>query len=97
MFFHSKKPAPHVELALWMLRRALQSLPGALLPAAMRALDALLDPDTPAWRRALIATMLLEIVGVANIQVPLAVVLRFVVLRAAFGAGHARGYHARAG
>lgn len=97
MFFNAKKPAPHVELALWMLRKAIQSLPAVLLPKALDALDALLDPDTPAWRRALIATFLLEVVAVLNIQVPLAVVIRFSVLRAAFGAGRARGYHARGG
>lgn len=70
---------------LWVIRKLLENLPAVLLPQVLALLDQVMDPRTTPWKRAAIAALLLELVALINASVPMALIVRFLVLNAAFG------------
>jgi len=71
----------------WLLKKIVDQLPAVLVAKALDSIDALADPKTPALKRALIVTALLELLSLFKINRPLAVILRFTLTQAAFVAG----------
>lgn len=77
-------PIPITPPLLWLLRKLVEHLPAIVLPQALALLDQVMDPKTPSWRRAAIAAVLIELVALVNASVPVALIVRFAVLNAAF-------------
>lgn len=80
-------PLPVTNPLYSLMRRLAEYLPAIGLLAL---LDQLMDERTPPWRRAAIAAGLLELVSLVNAAVPIALVVRFAVLNAAFNSQRSR-------
>ena len=77
-------PVPIGAPLLWLLKKLVEHLPAIVLPQALALLDQVMDPKTAPWKRAAIAAVLIELVALVNASVPIAVIVRFAVLNAAF-------------
>lgn len=80
------------DLRAWVLKQLLEGLPGMLLMKVQDLLEAIADPETPVLKRAVLVALLMEILVRANVQIPVGMLLRFVILHAAFGAAAENRY-----
>lgn len=78
-------------LLSWLLKKIVDQLPAVLVSRAIDSIDALTDPRTPAVKRAILITALLELLGLIRISRPLAIILRFTIIQSAFVAAEKFG------
>lgn len=74
-------PLPVTSPLYSLIRRLAEYLPAIGL---LGLLDRMQDEDVEPWRRAAIATVVLEAAALVNVALPIALVVRFAVLNAAF-------------
>ena len=74
-----------IEAATWILTQLMKSAPDVRVPWVQCWIAEVLDPDTPAWRRALIAAIAIEALGMVRLKVPVRFILRMIAFQAAFG------------
>lgn len=83
-----KAPSWARRAAVWLARKAALAVPGVLLAKLTAAIDTLLDSRAPAWRRAIAAAVLIELVELIPSSIPASLALRVLVLRSVFETVH---------
>jgi hypothetical protein len=83
---------PANQLLLELLRKLLLVVPVVVAPRVLQLIDDALNPETPAWKRALLVSIALEVLALVQVSVPAGAALRCALLASLFRA-EARARH----
>lgn len=71
---------PANQLLLELLRKLLLVVPVVVAPRVLQLIDEALDPKTPAWRRALLVSIALEVLTLVQVSIPAGAALRCLLI-----------------
>lgn len=75
----------------WIIEKLIHALPVVVAPKAISLLEETLSPTTPPWRRAILASVLMELLAVVNLSIPAGAALRMMLLATLFQADRRGG------